>query len=128
MVEVVCSAVDVNCVVVVVSVGGAVVVSRVSVVAVFAVTVVDSLVAGVGEIVDSGVCVSLAVVVNGVSVVAEQNSSNCCVTCMQNCVVAELDVTAMYVVKTVEDWALLVVGRDVVAVCIVVLCSVVVDC
>ncbi len=42
-------------------------------------------------------------IVNGVSVVAEQNSSSCCVTCMQNCVVAELDVTAMYVVKTVED-------------------------
>ncbi len=125
---VVCSAVDVNCVVVVVSVGGAVVVSRVLVVAVFAVTVVDSLVSGVGEIVDSGVCVSLAVVVNGVSVVAEQNSSSCCVTCMQNCVVAELDVTAMCVVKTVEDWALLVVGRDVVADCIEVLCSVVVDC
>ncbi len=90
-VMVVGSAVDVSCVVV--SVGGAVVVNRDVVVAVFALPVVDSVVVVVGEIVDSGVCVGLAVVVNRVSVVVEQYSMCCCVSSKQNCVVcaAEYD-------------------------------------
>ncbi len=57
----------------------------------------------VGEFVDSGVCFGLAVVVNGVSVVAEQYCFCFSLSRKQSCVVcvAEFDVTVIELVVAV---------------------------